>query len=390
MDEKKKDANAEKNEESQEQIFNVLMFGSRRAGKSSILASMIDQFEAVKVESGISLEADEATMLLLEKKRGGLRDIFMKKKIGERWLIDEEPTSSSYSYNFHMSVRDSEKKYVISFTDIPGEWLMECDNQNEIVKKLEESQVIMIAIDTPHLVAENGAYSDAFNIADQVDRLFRLAPADKDTPKQILFVPVKCEKYYHEGRMDTVTQQIEIQYENLLTSFKTGKKKDMYMVAITPILTLGGVEFDDFLRDEEGDVDLITNSSIPSLYLRPKAAYYKLYSKDPSFQPKYCEQPVLYLLDFILQGADFVKKSEKAKEDGKEKKPSWFHKAVIAVEIVMYFISPVAALFIEVCRQVAEDKILIENARQAVKAIKTEGDGYKVLQNPFQDKGVLV
>jgi len=45
--------------------FNVLMFGSRRAGKSSILASMIDSFETIKssLENKISVSPDEATKL---------------------------------------------------------------------------------------------------------------------------------------------------------------------------------------------------------------------------------------------------------------------------------------------------------------------------------------
>ena len=216
--------------------FNVLMFGSRRAGKSSILASMIQSFETLEssTENKIKLTALPDTAELLERKRNQLQDIFNRKNRDTLcWTIDEGATDVSYDYEFRMTVEGSKNSYEICFKDIPGEWIT--TKESWIKDELAQSQIILIAIDTPHLVEEDGEHSDAFNIIENIDRLLQHIQSNKDVPRLILFVPIKCEKYYHENRMDEVDEAIKTQYEALLTAFATGKKAQLYTVAITPI-----------------------------------------------------------------------------------------------------------------------------------------------------------
>lgn len=358
--------------------FNVLMFGSRRAGKSSILASMIQSFENLEssTENKIKLTALPDTAVLLERKRNQLQDIFNRKNRDALcWTIDEGATDVSYDYEFRMTVEGSKNSYEICFKDIPGEWIT--TKESWIKDELAQSQIILIAIDTPHLVEEDGEHSDAFNIIENIDRLLQHIQSDKDVPRLILFVPIKCEKYYHENRMDEVDEAIKTQYEALLTAFATGKKAQLYTVAITPILSLGGVVFRDFARKEDGTVDVIEqfDSSNPSLYLRPKAAYYKLYAPAPEFKPQFCEQPVLYLLNFIMKQVTIIVKKA-------EKKSLLRRGGDVAIALVTVFFGGIPALLL-LWKKIFSDKVFRQSALKTVEHIKTTGDGYMLLQDPL-------
>lgn len=366
--------------------FNVLMFGSRRAGKSSILSSMIDSFEKLKstTASNITLTATEDTAEILKAKKADLKKIFdMKINDSMKWVIDVGATQVSDTYEFTMSAPGSDK-HTLCFKDIPGEWLM--TNEATLKEELKQSQVIIIAIDTPHLIEEDGDHSDAFHITSNVNSLLSYIKSSEDVPRLVLFVPIKCEKYYHEGRMQEVTDAVEEQYQDLLTALRTGKKKELYTVAITPILSLGGVVFRDFLRDENGDVDVIQlhDSSNPSLYLRPKAAYYKLYEPAPVFAPKYCEQPVLYILSFISKQVKNMEVMATNKLPKKKKNGGLFDNVIVKIVLsliaIIFHAYPMLAL---IWGDIFKDKEFVQTASKTAVHLQTTGDGYKILQDPL-------
>lgn len=373
-------------EKKKQKQFKVLMFGSRRAGKSSILSSMIDSFEALKstAASNITLTATEDTAALLKTKKADLKKIFdMKTSDSMKWVIDENATQVGDTYEFKMSAPGSEE-YSLSFRDIPGEWLM--TNEEDVKQELKSSQIIVIAIDTPHLVEENGDHSDAFHIIGNVHTLLAHIKSEEDVPRLVLFVPIKCEKYYHQGRMQEITAAIEEQYEDLLTSLRTGKKKELYTVAITPILSLGGVVFRDFQRDENGDVDVIQlcDSQNPSLYLRPKAAYYQLYEPAPVFAPKYCEQPVLYVLSFISKQVENMQVLAKEKLPQRKKNSGLLNNIYLKILLtIIALIFQASPFLILIWGDLIKDKEFVQTASKTAVHLKTTGDGYKILQDPL-------
>ncbi len=361
--------------------FRVLMFGPRRCGKSSALSAMIDRFEAVSkaADGDITLAADSSTKKLLANKQISLKDIFTEhKEMGERWEIDEAPDYSPHEYTFMLNVRGSGESYKIIFTDIPGEWLMERDKKKNVDNYLKLSQIILIAVDTPHLMEDNGAYSKSFNLMDQVTNFLLSIKNDLTQARMILFVPLKCEKYYHEKRMDEVNKAVKKQYETLLTSLQSSKvKKAAYTVAIIPILTLGGVVFDDFGRNENGFVDRITSAISKSLFKRPKHAYYKLYAKAPFYSPEFCEQPVLYLLNYIFR---IVQISDQAK--GKRHLGA-FGKAIQTIIVIMFW----QVIFVEKLwggiNHLKTDTPFLSGIRKIYGYLKTSGDGYELIQDPL-------
>lgn len=372
--------------------FHVLMFGPRRCGKSSALSAMIDQFEEITKNSSsdILIKPDTSTKLLLVSKQQQLKKIFQTHtQIGEAWLIDENPDDTLYEYIFDIEIRNSRNTYRVIFTDIPGEWLMEQERSNELDAQLEKSQVIMIAIDTPHLVEEEGAYSRSFNITEQVMNFILKMDAKKGQPRLILFVPLKCEKYYHEKRMDEVNEQIKKQYEVLLKTMENDEiKKASYTIAITPIITLGGVVFEDFQRDAEGYVDRINTMEYSrSLFKRPKAAYYKLYEEAPYYAPAFCDQPVLYLLNYILKNAEALKQAKEIKK--KKKKEKLLIQRVFEAAIVVAFAPLIIVNFLNtaawyILGKLIKDYYFMASVKKTYVCLKTSGDGYEMIQDPLK------
>ena len=356
--------------------FNILMIGSRRAGKTSVLASMIESFEALEktTKNKFRIKALPDTEALLQSKRLELKKIFeSKEKDALCWTLDENATDLAYDYEFRLSVDGSDNTVEICFKDIPGEWI-----RNEPVKTKEvlaRSQVILVAIDTPHLLEEGGAYSDCFNITSDIDRLLQNISLEEERPRMVLFVPIKCEKYYYEKRMDEVETAIQEQYEDVITALTTGRKKELYTVAITPILTLGGVVFRDFARGEDGEVTVIENQLNKSLYLRPTAAYYELYGPKPYFAPLYCEQPVLYLINFIVHQVDIIVKNLEKK--GRLRRTADIVGAIVATVFGGGFLAVLMWL------NAFRDSNLKESVVKTMEHIKTSGDGYVMLQDPM-------
>lgn len=372
--------------------FHVLMFGPRRCGKSSALSAMIDQFEEITKNSSsdILIEPEASTKLLLESKQQQLKRIFDTHTIqGENWVIDENPSDASYDYIFNIEIKSSKNSYRVIFTDIPGEWLMEEARSKELDAQLDKSQVIMIAIDTPHLVEEEGVYSRSFNITEQVMNFILKMDAKKGQPRLMLFVPLKCEKYYHEKRMGEVNEQIKKQYEILLNTMRNDNiKQAAYTIAITPILTLGGVVFEDFKRDEEGYVDRFNTMEYSrSLYKRPKAAYYKLYEEAPYYAPAFCEQPVLYLLNYIAKNADALKQAQEIKKEKKKEKK--FMRRMLETAIVFAFAPIIIASFLNtaawfILGKLIKDYYFMNSVKKTYLCLKTSGDGYEIIQDPLK------
>lgn len=76
----------------------------------------------------------------------------------------------------------------------------------------------------------------------------------------ILFVPLKCEKYYNqrklsEDRMEELNVKVKKAYEKLITFITQGENKDRYECAIAPIFTLGNARFNRFAGNDTNASD---------------------------------------------------------------------------------------------------------------------------------------
>lgn len=284
--------------------INIMMVGGRRCGKTSILASMVECFEEKMKDTGIDIAVDDFTTLkVLEKKSREAQDYFkLRNKKKPFFTPDDTPSQDWATYTFNISTKGRNSDISVKFTDYPGEFLE--TQMDRIVKEFAHSRILIVAIDTPHMMEEDQIFDDRRNIERRVTEMIKMAKfADKDRgPGLVLFVPLKCERYRNEGRMDEVAAQIKKSYSPLLNYLM--RSDNRITAAITPIYTLGGAAFSQFERGRDGEIILLPNHETPA------NAIYRF--PDPSKtepEPEFCEQPMLYILSFVLTEAANLKKS---------------------------------------------------------------------------------
>ena len=121
-------------------------------------------------------------------------------------------------------------------------------------------------------------------------------PADNiNNHKMVLFVPLKCEKYYwqhldkdsrfYNKRMESLNLTIKEAYADLLAFLAKPNNKPHFDVAILPIITIGGIEFYEF-KETQNPNEILTGEIMYA------------FSKEPKFAPKYCDMPLIYTLLF--------------------------------------------------------------------------------------------
>ncbi|MDE6332884.1 MAG: hypothetical protein K2L80_09830 [Muribaculaceae bacterium] len=270
------------------------MLGPRAVGKTSIMASIFSDSRNEVAGTRLCFIPQESCANRLSMKKAKLQNIITKRQE----FADKpntgaiEASNTVSSFDFDMGLKDRAKSINISIKDFPGEYL---DSRPEEVSGfIEESHIVMIAIDTPYLMEEGGKYNDEKNEVHQVVSFFMNHPKGL-RDKFILLVPLKCERYFHDGRIDEVTERVEEKYDSLLQFCKSNN----IACAVTPIQTLGGVEFDKFIENTN-PVSTLT-----------KLSSYRFYGTEPEYKPMFCVQPLYYLLTYVANHYEWSKGQSK-------------------------------------------------------------------------------
>lgn len=382
-----------KKEKDRKADFTVLMIGQRRAGKSSVLSSMITSMESICTETGFRFRADNDTKIAMRTKRSQLQNIFTAFRDkqffstmageynGEEFSL---PTDTDLSYRFLLGLTNREEgkgERLVEFVDIRGEDLVE--DLSGLKRKLMDSSIVMIAVDAPALMegAEKdgcGEFHNAVNLPDAIYNYFvaadthmreRLKKREMLPPKLVLFVPLKCEKYYYEKSMSRLNTRLKAGYGNLFRFFE-GKKE--YTVAITPILTLGDVVFDHYETKTRPDGKEIVikfgGDGSDSMMGIPRFPMFRFRDvPKPKFSPQYCEQPLMYLLMYISRVAAAM---EKKKNQGIK------YTANVATAVIFGIPGLGVALVIEA---LLKDKAMLAAINNVATRLKTSGNGYELI-----------
>ena len=305
--------------------INVMMFGGRRCGKTSVITAMSRNFEDVfGATSDLSIAEDDFdTMVAIEEKEQDINSFFQKRPYGE-FNTDGHPTADGTEYLFDLQIKGKSSKrdhITLSLYDFPGEWLASNDKEKfELLKeRMQNCGIIMIAVDTPYLMeplsdvmkSEHavGKWNDHRNYCKRITQMIkkRFALDEGADTKMILFVPLKCEKYYANGQMELVNLKIQEAYRDLLNFTNTGEYHGRYELVIAPILTFGKdtVVFTRFQTDEDGEPLMDERGRCPTVPL------FKFQNHDAGYSPRFCEQPLLYALSYLLSQVHEVKKAER-------------------------------------------------------------------------------
>lgn len=350
---------------------NVMMFGGRRCGKTSVIAAMKKCFENTfgDGEIVISLPEQEKSAVISDKYTE-IEGYFNTKIQGITFDSAAGSTPDLSEYKLRISLKSKKTgSIILNLCDYPGEWLDKnhADKQKKLADRMKTCRIILIAVDTVYLMEKpNGTHKDSIGkynenrnysrkIADMVKESFLVK--DDEEPKMIMFIPLKCEKYYNHEQMQMVNEKIHAAYKSLF-DFLGGSNKNKYEVVIAPILTLGPktAEFARFERDENGNIKLDPDLQIPSV------AKYNFVRIDCDYSPQYCEQPLLYSLSYLLNYVEKLKRAEKQNSN-------LFQKLLRKAK--EYFGNLASA----------DDFLAIKNEIAA--KLKKKGDGYEIVSDPL-------
>lgn len=251
----------------------IVMLGGRRAGKSSILASVLkcmkDELSIVEVTVDENTDAVTAGTDTLNDKAKELGLYLAKQKDNMQFVVDTAGNSGSSSYKINIGKANSISK-TFEFIDVPGEWMApnseegakkRADGQTNhkwLISQVKEADVFIVAIDTPYLFeidAINSCYNRTSEIHDILQNitLKDSAASGKDSAasgkidkkkiidkKMIIFCPVKAEKYFNnKDAIETVTEKVKQTYKNTINQW-VGQGVE---ILIMPVKTVGGLEF---------------------------------------------------------------------------------------------------------------------------------------------------
>lgn len=288
--------------------INILMLGGKRCGKTTVLSSMCSEVDRALAGTRLSLVPKANTVDNLNKASAVIR-----KKISEfnepliRTTVDENPTGERQVYQFSFFI-PNEETIDVNIHDIPGEWLNSPLHADEVKGLIAVSTVIIIAIDTPYLFYKMtekgyGEYHEQYNKPAEIANFFRSSLSPEEIKERmILFVPIKCERYYHltytgelnphnRNYMQNVFNSVCIGYSDLIFYLRsTPQLRNSLTIAVTPILSAGGIDFVKFSVDPE-------TQSVVSLYQEPEF----LPANQKGYKPMFCEQPILYALTYVFK-----------------------------------------------------------------------------------------
>ncbi len=258
--------------------LNMCMLGARSVGKTTIMTAIFDDARSSNglSKSKIALIAREDTREELLDRKYALQEVFEDKKD----IVDAGIAASSavHTFNFEMGLLGRTPCINLNVTDYPGEFIQ--SNSEFVSEQIAQSSVVLIAIDSPYLMEQNAEYNEERN---QVKFIYNYLRDNVDalSNKLILLVPLKCEKYFYQNRMDELNKSVQECYADIIDLFVNS---DNIALVITPILTMGGVEFEKFeLKDGK------------------HIAKYTFIKDNPKFSPMFCIQPMYYMMSFIAQ-----------------------------------------------------------------------------------------
>ncbi len=278
-------------------IMKITMLGARGVGKTSVLTSMYNNMNSAINDTRLHIVADRGTDAILQKKTDDLKKMFFS----GNGVNDEvqsgiagDSTVSTFEFDFGMNTEKINMGLEIK--DYPGEYVR---LEPETVKQyIEESNAVIVAIDTPHLMECDGKYNEGKNYTAVITKFFKETLNSESSEKLIMLVPLKCEKYYHDGDIDSVKEKVKETYSELLKFLKDKDNSNglngKFACVITPILTVGEIVFDGFFENN----GVIEEFEMNGVNL-PKKVNYKYLKAGAEYTPQYCEQPLYYLLSFV-------------------------------------------------------------------------------------------
>lgn len=361
----------------------VLMLGGRRAGKSTILSSILHELHKTPGSVCTIDDITDYTHVIRDKTGNEYKLKPLKEKRLEimsfikdhdrlnmatnkhiNFVIDMAKTNAAGSYDLLVSATGKNAntpKLNLRFYDVPGEWMVSTSEDHPTLKSMiKESDIFIIAIDTPFLMQDDEDLNDVYNRIDEITSALTssISIADSADWKQIILCPVKCEKWTNSGKSKEVIKKVCQAYKRLMNTWVNNENVHIW---IMPINTAGCVEstelrpaklffkdksdrtgtpcsYDELtgiIIDKDGnhfndrDVERIEDDKMwsyefKSNYVDIPLSWYHCNGKP--FSTRFCEQPAFHILKFIVEKEENVNKEKARQEQMSYERKNWFEK----------------------------------------------------------------
>lgn len=257
--------------------IDILVLGNRGSGKTSLLAATLYNMNELLQSNGIIFEAtDEETSSRLDNSISEIENMFTSKGIVE---VGEgiAGTDGFIDYNFRLTFTDESwntaSGFNIKFHDYAGSILAngDKDKQYEILKEwFLKSQIIYILIDMPYFMEATRKTIVEYSAMDEILALFQRAGADS-ADKMIAIVPTKCEYYLRNSRILDITNCIRTEFKEIMShigKLNKAEGREKYKLYITPVQTVGGLEFSK-MENREGKQVALFRRTKPNSQFKP-------------------------------------------------------------------------------------------------------------------------
>lgn len=286
-----KDRIVQKGGEKSIPTMSICMMGPRAVGKTTVMTSIFHESrERISEGSTLYLRAIDSNTSQLNDYYLMLQDAVAKKNASN---LPASNTISEFLFGLGMAGRSESLR--LQVRDFPGEYLtsQRKTDRDDVYNFMANATVILIAIDTPYLMEKQANCNTDKNKIDVVTRYLKEnVSAVRD--KLVLFVPLKCERYMHEGRHEQIAEATKASYKELINFFAQNNIASF----ITPIITLGGIEFDCMVPNPmPGEVSHV--------------AKFRPWESNPTYKPLYCSQPLYYLLTYAVNYYEWQIKQDK-------------------------------------------------------------------------------
>lgn len=263
--------------------LNVTMLGSRGVGKTTLLASMYNEFDSTVKNIGLTLMPTPETSSILQQRLAELKR--QTEVFAATGGIDG--TNSPKDFIFDLGMIGKSPELRLSFKDFPGGFIK--DNPAEVKKFLDQADIILLAIDTPAMMEANGIWHEKINTPQMIADLFKpvVSGLDKTTKtKLLILVPVKCESYIQsDNEAKKLLSKLKESYLPLLNLLRQDSLLDKIGVVVAPVQTLGSVRF----------------SRIEEIALGEPRFFFRKISPQAAYQPQDVDQILRYTLSFAIK-----------------------------------------------------------------------------------------
>ena len=337
-------------------VLKVLMMGGQRVGKTSMLAGLIETMTNGKVKDIIEVENASENDKINRKLAKSLESLkyHLITSYGKTFLIDDGKTPAFDDYTLQFRIPNTDNIMQIVFTDANGEFYdMGRLHDEEIREKIRTYDVFVIAIDAPHLMEAvnpanklcNEPINNSYNhVNDIYTFMTELDDKDGRDAKLVIFVPLKCEKWVREGKIDEVKQRILTVYDPTIHALSNYVNIE---IDIIPVQTVGNIVFQEQskaivckynneskrcalindntqVRFEDGSVEVVNPrihhfNDDPEAVIREGSSLLRpntwFTTVGREYATQHCDQLAYYILQFYLAKVLFAQKTEEMQKN---------------------------------------------------------------------------